>query len=202
MKVNAMCVSGNWYSKCYCVASVTKTFILKAYKLSIVQHLMDADKVVRKEFCMQMFHQIKDDEKFLDSVIFSDESMFHVMSHNCRIWDSENQRVSLEHVRDSPKVNVFCTLSKERVYSPFFFMGMTITGIIYFDMLQEFLIPQLDKDDQEGHIHLQQDGAPPHYLGEVGEYLNTCFPGQWIGRAAQIAWAPRSPDLTPLDFSL
>ena len=81
-------------------------------------------------------------------------------------------------------------------------MGMTITGIIYFDMLQEFLIPQLDKDDQEGHIHLQQDGAPPHYLGEVGEYVNTCFPGRWIGRTAPIAWPPHSLDLTPLDFFL
>ena len=47
----------------------------------------------------------------------------------------------------------------------------------------EFLIPQLDEDDQEGRIHFQQDGAPPHYLGEVREYLNTRFPGRWIGRA-------------------
>jgi len=30
------------------------------------------------------------------------------------------------------------------------------------DMFQEFLIPQLDEDDQEGRIHFQQDGAPPH----------------------------------------
>jgi hypothetical protein len=45
---------------------------------SSVQHLTDADKVVRKEFCMQMFHRIQDDERLLDSVIFSDESMFHV----------------------------------------------------------------------------------------------------------------------------
>ena len=37
-------------------------------------------------------------------------------------------------------------------------------------MLQEFLIPQLDEDDQEGRIHFQQDGAPPHYLGEVREF--------------------------------
>ena len=55
-------------------------------------------------------------------------------------------------------------------------------------MLQEFLIPQLDEDVQEGCIHFQQDGAPPHYLGEVREYLNTRFPGRWIGRAAPIAW--------------
>jgi hypothetical protein len=44
-------------------------------------------------------------------------------------------------------------------------------------MLQQFLIPQLDKDDQ-GRIHFQQDGAPPHYLEEVREYLNTRFPGR------------------------
>jgi hypothetical protein len=58
-------------------------------------------------------------------------------------------------------------------------------GIVYLDMLQEFLIPQLDEDDQERRIHFQQDGAPPHYLGEVREYLNTRFPSRWIGRERQ-----------------
>jgi hypothetical protein len=69
-------------------------------------------------------------------------------------------------------------------------------------MLQQFLIPQLDEDDQEGRILFQQDGEHPHYLEEVREYLNTRFPGRWIGRAAPIAWPPRSPDLTPLDVFL
>jgi hypothetical protein len=50
-------------------------------------------------------------------------------------------------------VNVFSSLSKERVYSLFFFMGTTISGIVYLDMLQQFLIPQLDEDDQEGRIN-------------------------------------------------
>ena len=31
-------------------------------------------------------------------------------------------------------------------------------------------------------------------------YLNETFPGRWIGRAAPRMWAPRSPDLTPLDL--
>jgi hypothetical protein len=39
------------------------------------------------------------------------------------------------------------------VYGPFFFMETTIAGIVYLDMLQKFLIPQLDEDDQEGGIH-------------------------------------------------
>jgi hypothetical protein len=46
-----------------------KRLHLKAYKLSVVQHLKDTDKVLRKEFCMQMFHRIQDDERFLDSVM-------------------------------------------------------------------------------------------------------------------------------------
>jgi hypothetical protein len=78
-----------------------------------------------------------------------------------------------------------------------FFMERTITGIVYLDMLQQFLIPQSDDDDQEVRIHFQQNGGAPYYLQEVSEYLNTRFPGRWIGRAAPIAWPPRSPDLTP-----
>ena len=54
---------------------------------------------------------------------------------------------------------------------------------IYTEDIHNVLIPQFDEDDQEGRIHFQQDGAPPHYLGEVREYLNTRFPGRWIGTA-------------------
>jgi hypothetical protein len=44
---------------------------------------------------------------------------------------------------------------------------MTITRTMYLDMIQQFLIPQLEEDDQEGHSHFQQDGTPPHYFEEV-----------------------------------
>jgi hypothetical protein len=80
------------------------------------------------------FHRIQDGERFLISVIFSDDRTFHVSgkvnSRNCSTWGSENERVFLEHVRDSRKVKVFCSLSKGRVYGQFFFMDMTITGIV------------------------------------------------------------------------
>jgi hypothetical protein len=152
------------------VASVIKTLHLKAYKLSIVEQLTDADKVIRKKFSMQMFHLIQNVEGFLDSVISSDESTFHVSgqvnTHKCRIWGSKNPRASLAHVRDNPKVNVLCALSKEAVYGSFF-METTITNIVYLDMLRQFLIPQLDEDDQEGRIRFQQHRGTPHYLEEV-----------------------------------
>ena len=71
-----------------------------------------------------------------------------------------------------------------------------MTARTYLDMLELYVVPQLPA----GTIY-QQDGAPPHYALEVRNFLNDNFPGQWIGRGSEtIAWPPRSPDLTPLDF--
>jgi hypothetical protein len=41
----------------------------------------------------------------------------------------------------TPKVNVLCALSKERAYGSFF-METAISGIVYLDMLQQFLISE------------------------------------------------------------
>jgi len=51
-------------------------------------------------------------------------------------------------------------------------------------------------------VYWQQDGTPAHFDRIVGTYLNDNFPDRWIGRLGPIAWPPRSPDLTPLDFSI
>lgn len=184
-----------------------KRLHLKPYRFTMVQQITDQDKVARAEFCDKMLNVIEEDETFLNSIIFSDESTFHISgnvnTHNCRIWGSENPRETLEHVRDSPKVNVFCAMSKFKVYGPFFFMERNVNGVIYLDMLENFLIPQLDEDEQHAvPFYYQQDGAPPHFLTEVRDFLDGRFPGRWIGRAGPIAWPPRSPDLTPLDFFL
>ena len=32
--------------------------------------------------------------------------------------------------------------------------------------------------------------------------MQAAFPGVWIGRGGPIAWPPRSPDLSPVDFFL
>ena len=42
--------------------------------------------------------------------------------------------------------------------------------------------------------------CPFHWALTVRESLNNSFPQRWIGRDGPIAWPPRSPDLTPLDF--
>ena len=49
-------------------------------------------------------------------------------------------------------------------------------------------------------MYFQHDGAPPHYSRLVREYLNASFRNRWLGRGGPVAWPPRSPDLTPLDY--
>ena len=51
---------------------------LKPYKLTMIQHITDEDKVARMQFCVEIFDRIEDNETLLDNVIFSDESTFHI----------------------------------------------------------------------------------------------------------------------------
>jgi hypothetical protein len=47
------------------------------------------------------------------------------------------------------------------------------------------------KDAFTSLINLESERVPRHP-----------FPGRWIDRVASIAWPPRSPNLTPLEFFL
>jgi len=113
--------------------------------------------------------------------------------HNIRIWRTENPRATMEHVRDLPKVNVFCAVSSCKVYGPFFFAEPAVTGINYLDMLQLWLMPQLQEDSE--YFIFQQDGAPPHFHFDVRAHLSAYLLGRWIGRTSHndsplLTWPP------------
>ncbi|RWS19052.1 transposable element tc3 transposase-like protein, partial [Leptotrombidium deliense] len=52
------------------------------------------------------------------------------------------------------------------------------------------------------NIFFQQDGAPAHTAKVTKEFLCGTFGNNLIGKGLNIAWPPRSPDLTPPDFFL
>jgi len=62
--------------------------------------------------------QNMEDDIYLQRLIFSDETAFHVSGkvnrHNVRIWGLQNTQEALEHDRDSTKVNVLCALSQKK----------------------------------------------------------------------------------------
>ena len=66
-------------------------------------------------------------------------------------------------------------------------------------------IPALRDWQNFNQLVFQQDGAPGHYALRIRQLLDRELPGRWMGRGsarhpAPVAWPPRSPDLTPLDF--
>jgi hypothetical protein len=48
-------------------------------------------------------------------------------------------------------------------------------------------------------MYFQHDGAPSRFSRHVREYLNA-YTNRWLGRGGPVAWPPKSPDLTPLDY--
>jgi hypothetical protein len=144
-----------------------------------------------------MLEQLTADDNYLQKILFSDEATFHTHGvknrHNCIIWGSENPDALMEHVRDSPKVNVWCSIMSDRIVGPFFFHESTITSAVCLDTLENFVFPQIAEVDG---LIFQQDGAPPHFGAIVRTALVERFHGRRIGRGGPINWPPRSPDFT------
>ncbi|PSN41180.1 hypothetical protein C0J52_16102 [Blattella germanica] len=154
------------------------------------------DRAARTAMCHDLLEAVAK-ENLMNHVIYSDKATFHVCGvvvnkHNCRIWAEKQPNEFTEWQWDSPKVNAWLGLTKDRINGHFMFAAKTVTGATYIDMdmLLMFLEPQLRQDD----------GTLPHYTLIVWDYLNEIFRNRWIGRAAGPMWAVHSPDLTPLDF--
>ena len=98
----------------------------------------------------------------------------HGRSHipcKCLIWGTENSHVSYELERASPKQNVWCGMTSEKVYRPFFFEEETVRAINYLEMIEQYVVPQLQQDGILDTIIYQQDGAPPHWAIIVREKI-------------------------------
>jgi len=100
-------------------------------------------------------------------------------------------------------VNVWCGVLGNKLIGPFVFDN-NLTGYTYEFFLRNEL-PGLLQDIPlmiKSQMYFQHDGAPPHYTRHVRDYLNESFPNHTLGRGRPVAWPPRSPDLTPLDYYL
>ncbi|GBM96167.1 hypothetical protein AVEN_23260-1 [Araneus ventricosus] len=52
------------------------------------------------------------------------------------------------------------------------------------------------------NVWFQHDGAPPHKVSSVQQYIRDTFQQHVICYGGCVEWPPRSPDLNPLDFFL
>ncbi|GFU25435.1 uncharacterized protein NPIL_170651 [Nephila pilipes] len=121
-----------------------------------------------------MLHEIGNDERFLQKIMFCDEVTFHVCGHVysqiVRIWGAENPHASVECERSTPKVNVGCDLMHDNVISPFLFVELIVMSNNYLNMLELLAVPQFPES-----VIFQHDDAPPHHAIIYREFLDEAF---------------------------
>ncbi|KAJ4428288.1 hypothetical protein ANN_24306 [Periplaneta americana] len=105
------------------------------------------------------------------------------------------------------KVTVWCAVSSTGIIGPFFFENeagnaVTVNSVRYVEMIQNFFTPQLAHFPVSENTLFQQNGATSHTARISMDAVNALFPGRVISRKGDVAWPPRSPDLTVCDFFL
>lgn len=191
-----------------CVHETIREQNLYPYHYQKVQALSATDPAARVNFCntIRMLHN--GDQNFVRNILFTDEASFGhdglINLHNEHFWSDENPHLSIERgYQNKFSVNVWAGIIGDYLIGPHFF-PQRLNGEVYLDFLRNHL-PVLLEDVPIGlrnTMWLLQDGAPPHFSLAVRQFLNETFPERWIGRGGFVQWAPRSPDLNPMDFFL
>jgi hypothetical protein len=108
-----------------------KRLQMKPRCLHLLQLLKPTDHIDWTNFYIKM-QDAMTEEGFLDHVVFSDESTFHISGevhrHNVCIWGTENRHKMVQHERASPKISVFVQCPHER------FMGLKCWRCIFWQL--------------------------------------------------------------------
>jgi len=85
------------------------------------------------------------------------------------------------------------------VYVPIFFAEPANANIIYLNMLEMLLWPQL-REDFPGCLLIHHNRSPRHYHFKVRRFRDEQLPRSWRGQGDSTPWLPWSPDLTTTDL--
>jgi len=171
------------------------------YHVQRAQHFVPGNFAESLEFCKWL----NGSRELHRYILFTDESQFNHdgvnNTHNSHVWAVENPHTTVEsNFEQRFSVSIWCAVLNNQLIGPFILEGC-LTGEAYLRFLQEEL-PRLLEDvplNTRGCMYFKHDGAP-HSSHEVRNFLNSCFPGWWIGRGGPHNWPTRSPDLSPLDY--
>ena len=95
---------------------VLRTRLQQVKTLHLLQFLKPTDHIDRSNFCIKM-QDAMTEEGFLDRVVFSDESTFHISGkvprHNVRLWGTENPHEMLQQERLPQRSMFFAQCPRE-----------------------------------------------------------------------------------------
>ena len=172
---------------------------LKPYKYHDWHKLEVHDYDKRLEFA-QWFLKLPLKAKFF--FICTDEAYFYltipINKQNNRLWSDSCPYEGIETPLQDEKVLVWCAISAEKIYGPYFF-SESVNQYNYLSMLKNYFWPKLIRTKESNLYYFQQDGATPHTANNVQTWLTTKFGSKFVNKKM---WPPRSPDLNPCDYYL
>ena len=87
---------------------------LKPYRSRLLQYLCEGDPHRRLQFAEVILKEIRENDQFLDKIIWSDEACFkllgHVNRHNCVYCFDENPHLTMTTEMKQPGVTVWASL--------------------------------------------------------------------------------------------
>ncbi|CAF1523416.1 unnamed protein product [Didymodactylos carnosus] len=169
---------------------------LHPYKIQLTQELKPNDHSLRRRFADWALEQLEVDANFGKKIIFSDEAHFwlngFVNKQNCRIWGESNPQQIQQLPIHPEKLTVWCGLWSGGIIGPFFFKNdaratVTVNGIRYTAMINQFLFPKIDDIDADD-IWFQQDDATCHTANATINLLKEKFGESIISRKGPVNW--------------
>lgn len=189
----------------YEIQKTLKKYKYKPYKIRPVQKLTDRHKQQRMALCQELLTRQNEDRNFINKIIWTDEATFSTAGcfnrKNMHMWSQQNRHEIREiKFQGRRSIHVWCGILGNRVLGPIFFNG-NLTGPRFYNFLNNEISDILDNLPRQEGLIWQMDGAPPHNVQPVTEFLNQRFP-TWIGKNGPIRWASNSPDITVPDTFL
>ena len=87
---------------------------LKPYRPRLLQYLCEGDPDRRLKFAEVILNEIRENDQFLDKIIWSDETCFklsgHVNRHNCVYWYDENSHLTITTEINQQSVSVWASV--------------------------------------------------------------------------------------------
>lgn len=182
------------------------------YRIQIRQALQPGDAQRRLTFCRWF---VQRPQRMLREICVVDEANFYmngcVCSTNVRMYAQRGNQAR-DFVYDTPndrrKVMVFAAMvGNNNLIGPVFIQG-NLNGQSYLGIINQHIVPELQRifglqnNGAIRRVWYVQDGATCHRTVAVRNRLQELFPNRVVGMGHAVEWPPRSPDLTPLDFSL
>ncbi len=122
-------------------------------------------------------------------------------SHQIRFWSRENPNFHQDIHQHPDHLMIWAALSEKHLIGPYYFNG-SVNQQSYYDMIENWFLPEVAARELEHTIYFQQNGAPAHFVLSVRSLLNECL-SEWIGRGSDFLEFPaRSPDRTTCENSL